>query len=214
MNAKDKKLKPSTARNALLLNLLATPGLGSLAARRWWEGIGQLILSVTGFILVLVWFIREMVPYYGLMFSDTPPPAVSLKMLNAGSGLFALAWIWSLVTSLSLTREVSAANLTAVKAFGAGLVKLDETKIQTALAALPAWKREGETISRTFQFADFVAAMKFVNAVADLAEQVQHHPDMDVRWNQVTLALSTHDAGGLTEKDFGMARQCEVLAQA
>jgi 4a-hydroxytetrahydrobiopterin dehydratase len=55
--------------------------------------------------------------------------------------------------------------------------------------------------------------MKFVNAVATLAEEAQHHPDIDVRWNRVTLALSTHDAGGLTEKDFTLARQCDALAR-
>ena len=54
--------------------------------------------------------------------------------------------------------------------------------------------------------------MKFVNAVAVLAEQAQHHPDLDVRWNKVTLALTTHDAGGLTEKDFALARQCDALS--
>jgi 4a-hydroxytetrahydrobiopterin dehydratase len=54
--------------------------------------------------------------------------------------------------------------------------------------------------------------MKFVNAVAQLAEQFQHHPDMDIRWNKVTLALTTHDAGGLAEKDFALARRCDALA--
>jgi 4a-hydroxytetrahydrobiopterin dehydratase len=52
--------------------------------------------------------------------------------------------------------------------------------------------------------------MNFVNAIADLAEQAQHHPDIDVRWNKVTLAFTTHDAGGLTEKDFALARQCDA----
>jgi 4a-hydroxytetrahydrobiopterin dehydratase len=54
--------------------------------------------------------------------------------------------------------------------------------------------------------------MKFVNSVAELAEQVQHHPDIDVRWNRVTLALTTHDAGGLTEKDLALARDCDARA--
>jgi len=56
--------------------------------------------------------------------------------------------------------------------------------------------------------------MKFVNSVAALAEQTQHHPDLDVRWNKVTLAFTTHDAGGLTNKDFALARECDELAQA
>jgi 4a-hydroxytetrahydrobiopterin dehydratase len=67
-------------------------------------------------------------------------------------------------------------------------------------------------IARTFGFKDFPAAMEFTNAVATLAEQAQHHPEIDVRWNQVTLAFTTHDAGGLTEKDFELARQCDALS--
>ena len=67
-------------------------------------------------------------------------------------------------------------------------------------------------ISRTYKFKDFPAAMKFVNAVGVLAEQVQHHPDIGVRWNEVTLALTTHDAGGLTQKDFALARECDLRA--
>jgi 4a-hydroxytetrahydrobiopterin dehydratase len=90
--------------------------------------------------------------------------------------------------------------------------KISAEKIQSALAAVPQWRRNGEIISRVFQFKDFPAAMKFVNAVAELAEQAQHHPDVDIRWNKVTLALTTHDAGGLTEKDFALAKQCDALA--
>ena len=69
----------------------------------------------------------------------------------------------------------------------------------------------GATIVRTFEFKDFPAAIKFVAAVAALAEQAWHHPDIDIRWNKVTLTLSTHDAGGLTEKDFALARQFDQL---
>ena len=102
----------------------------------------------------------------------------------------------------------------SLKNFSTGLLKLNEEKLQAAFAALPEWTRGGETISRTFVFADFPAAIKFVNAVADNAERVQHHPDVDIRWNQVTLALTTHDAGGLTEKDFALARACDALAKS
>jgi 4a-hydroxytetrahydrobiopterin dehydratase len=208
-----KKISRASARNATLLNLLATPGLGSLAARRWFEGIGQILLSVIGFILVLVWFVREMIPYYTEMFSDAAPRPVGLKMLAVGALLFAVAWVWSLVTSLSISREVSQMDVDALKFFSAGQIKPDEAKIQLALAALPDWQRKGEVISRTFQFKNFPAAMKFVDAVALVAEQVQHHPDIDIRWNKVTLALTTHDAGGLTEKDFALARKCDALSQ-
>jgi 4a-hydroxytetrahydrobiopterin dehydratase len=85
--------------------------------------------------------------------------------------------------------------------------KLSTEKIKAALAAVPEWRQSGNAIVRTFQFKDFPAAMKFVNAAADLAEAAGHHPDIDIRWNRVTLALTTHDAGGLTEKDFALAEK-------
>ena len=91
-------------------------------------------------------------------------------------------------------------------------MKLNESQIISASAGLPQWQRSGEIISRTFVFKDFPAAMKFVNAVAEIAEAAQHHPDIDIRWNKVTLALTTHDAGGLTEKDFTLAKQCDSLS--
>jgi len=121
-------------------------------------------------------------------------------------------WLWSLITSISLMREASKGDVDALKLFAAGGVKLDESKIISALATLPQWLRNGEIISRSFEFKDFPAAMRFVNAVAELAEQAQHHPDIDVRWNKVTLALTTHDADGLTEKDVALARHCDALS--
>ncbi len=92
------------------------------------------------------------------------------------------------------------------------MAKLKAAQIKTALARLPDWRRSGVVITRTFQFKDFVAAMKFVNAVARLSEKAWHHPDIDIRWNKVTLALSTHSEGGLTAKDFKLARQFDRLA--
>ena len=83
--------------------------------------------------------------------------------------------------------------------------KLDAAEIRTALTAVPEWRQSGAAITRTYQFKDFPEAMKFVNTVAELAEQAGHHPDIDIRWNRVTLTLTTHDAGGLTEKDFALA---------
>ena len=82
---------------------------------------------------------------------------------------------------------------------------LSESEIAGRLARLPGWERQGQAIRRTFSFADFGAAMAFVNRVADLAEAMDHHPDMDIRYSRVTLTLSTHDAGGLTERDFDLA---------
>ncbi len=90
--------------------------------------------------------------------------------------------------------------------------KLTPAEIRTASAGLPQWRRKGAALSRDFEFDDFVAAMKFVNAVARAAEKACHHPDIDIRWNKVTLTLSTHDAGGLTAKDFALAAKCDALA--
>lgn len=92
------------------------------------------------------------------------------------------------------------------------MAKLNSTQIKSALKSVPDWKKKGAAIARTFQFKDFPAAIKFVNAVAKLAEKAWHHPDIDVRWNKVTLTLTTHSEGGLTEKDFKLARKFVGLA--
>jgi 4a-hydroxytetrahydrobiopterin dehydratase len=89
------------------------------------------------------------------------------------------------------------------------MAKLTAAEIKTALATVPEWKLSGNAIARTYQFKDFPGAILFVNAVAELAEEAGHHPDIDIRWNRVTLTLTTHDAGGLTEKDFALARNCD-----
>ncbi|MGD0351286.1 MAG: 4a-hydroxytetrahydrobiopterin dehydratase [Verrucomicrobiota bacterium] len=90
--------------------------------------------------------------------------------------------------------------------------KLTAAQIQSALATVPDWKKKDATIARTFPFKDFPTAIKFVDAVAELAEQAWHHPDIDIRWNKVTLTLTTHDAGGLTKKDFVLARKFDELS--
>ena len=90
--------------------------------------------------------------------------------------------------------------------------KLNASQIKTKLATVPDWTKKGSTIVRTFQFKDFVAAVRFVNAVARLAEKAWHHPDIDIRWNKVSLTLTTHDAGGLTTKDFTLAHRFDRLA--
>jgi 4a-hydroxytetrahydrobiopterin dehydratase len=82
---------------------------------------------------------------------------------------------------------------------------LTETEIQEGLPRLPGWEHYGKEIRRTWSFADFRGSMVFVNRVAELAETAGHHPDVDIRYSKVTLALSTHDAGGLTARDFALA---------
>jgi 4a-hydroxytetrahydrobiopterin dehydratase len=210
-----KPVSRAKARNAAMLNLLATPGLGSLLCRRWIAGAGQLVLCVAGFAVFMVWFVKQMIQYYGLINNDVPPPpAHPIWWIAAvGVSLVTVSWLWSAVTSVSLMREASADNLQAIKNFAAPpMPKLEENLIAPALATVPLWQRQGDMISRTFQFKDFPGAMKFVNAMAALAEQAWHHPDIDIRWNKVTLALTTHDAGGLTQKDFDLARQFDQLS--
>jgi len=79
------------------------------------------------------------------------------------------------------------------------------------LSALPAWKFEAGELARTFQFEDFRAAVRFVNRIAEVAEEAGHHPDIDLRYNRVRLGLATHDAGGLTAKDFDLAACIDKL---
>jgi 4a-hydroxytetrahydrobiopterin dehydratase len=92
------------------------------------------------------------------------------------------------------------------------MTKLTDGQIEAALANRPEWAHVGEAIQRTYQFKDFVVAMKFVDQVALAAEQAQHHPDMLIRYSKVTLTLATHDAGGITEKDFALAARADELA--
>ncbi len=86
---------------------------------------------------------------------------------------------------------------------------LRDEEISRQLEDLPDWHRsqDGSAISATFQLTDFGAALTFVNQVADAAEQTDHHPDIDIRWNRVTLVLSTHSEGGLTQLDIKLAHR-------
>jgi 4a-hydroxytetrahydrobiopterin dehydratase len=88
---------------------------------------------------------------------------------------------------------------------------LSDGEIVKQLMGLPGWNRVGNEIRKMYEFPDFARAVGFVNSVALYAEKVNHHPDIDIRWNKVTLAFSTHSAGGLTEKDFSLARDIELL---
>jgi 4a-hydroxytetrahydrobiopterin dehydratase len=89
-------------------------------------------------------------------------------------------------------------------------VRLDEAGVAAALRAAPGWERAGAEIRRTYRFRDFREALAFVNRVGGLAEAAGHHPDIDIRYNTVTLALTTHDAGGLSAKDFELARSIDA----
>ena len=88
---------------------------------------------------------------------------------------------------------------------------LTPEQVATELAATPDWLISDGQLTRTVTRKDFRDALLFVNAVGFLAERAEHHPDISIAWNAVTLSLSTHSAGGLTENDFGLARQVSDL---
>lgn len=88
---------------------------------------------------------------------------------------------------------------------------LNETQVQTRAAEVPNWTVEGKKLKQVMTFKDFIAAMEFVNKLIEPAEAAGHHPDITISYNKVTICLTTHDAGGLTEKDFAMAKQISSL---
>jgi 4a-hydroxytetrahydrobiopterin dehydratase len=89
---------------------------------------------------------------------------------------------------------------------------LTDPEIQQALTSLNGWQRNGTAIQRVLRFADFKQAMQFVNKIADAAEQANHHPDIDIRYNTVTMALVSHDSGGVTQRDVRMAETINKIA--
>ncbi|MBM4008206.1 MAG: 4a-hydroxytetrahydrobiopterin dehydratase [Planctomycetes bacterium] len=92
------------------------------------------------------------------------------------------------------------------------VTRLKDAEVESRMRSIPAWKRTGDLIEREFTFPDFVAAMRFVNRVAEEAERSQHHPDIHVLYNRVRLGYSTHDAGGLSERDFTAAVAVDRIA--
>jgi 4a-hydroxytetrahydrobiopterin dehydratase len=91
--------------------------------------------------------------------------------------------------------------------------RIPESEVGQWLERVPDWQRVGNEIERTFRFRDFREAIAFVVQVALLAERIDHHPDIEIRYRQVTLRLSTHSAGGLTEKDFHLAQQIDTALE-
>lgn len=89
--------------------------------------------------------------------------------------------------------------------------RLTEDQVSERLKAIPHWSRSGQSIVRTFEAPSFLEGIAFVNSVAEIAEARDHHPDIDIRYNRVTLTLSTHDQGGLTERDFDVAEAVDAV---
>lgn len=91
--------------------------------------------------------------------------------------------------------------------------KLSDLEIQRALGGLPGWARRGENLTKTFAFERFADGIAFVGRVAKAADDMNHHPDIDVRYTKITMALSTHDAGGITSSDLQLADRIEALSR-
>lgn len=89
---------------------------------------------------------------------------------------------------------------------------LSDDEIATRLAGLPGWERSADSISRTFERGDFVGSVKFVESLVEPAEAMNHHPDVEISWDKVTVTLSTHSEGGLTAADFELAEKIDGLA--
>jgi 4a-hydroxytetrahydrobiopterin dehydratase len=88
---------------------------------------------------------------------------------------------------------------------------LTANQVSLHLKTVPNWSKRAQTIHRAFKFGGFLKGIDFVNRIARLAQKMNHHPDIDIRFNKVTLKLTTHDEGGITKKDFSLARQCDEV---
>lgn len=88
---------------------------------------------------------------------------------------------------------------------------LDDSEIRTRLDDLQGWTREGDAIRKTYTLDSFPAAIAFVNLIADIAQKADHHPDIDIRFDRVACTLATHSEGGLTSRDFELARQIDAV---
>lgn len=90
--------------------------------------------------------------------------------------------------------------------------KLSDLEIRRALGTLPGWSRKGDALTKTYSFARFADGIRFVQQVAESADGMDHHPDIDIRYTKVTFSLSTHDAGGITQRDLDLAKAIEQAA--
>lgn len=92
------------------------------------------------------------------------------------------------------------------------MARLDERQIEEHLAKTPGWAREGETITREQACGDFAGSVELVNRIAPVAEEMNHHPDLGISWDTVTVTITTHSEGGLTPNDFELARRIDELS--
>ncbi len=92
------------------------------------------------------------------------------------------------------------------------MARLSDEEIKERLSGLEGWQRDGEAIRRVFELDDFKGSVDFVNRLTPEAEEMNHHPDLEISWNKVTVTISTHSEGGLTGNDFELARKVDQLA--
>jgi 4a-hydroxytetrahydrobiopterin dehydratase len=92
------------------------------------------------------------------------------------------------------------------------MATLSESEIEEGLGALSGWERSGEAITKRFERGDFVGSVEFVRRLIEPAEEMNHHPDLEISWDTVTVTLSTHSEGGLTSADFELAEKIDALA--
>ena len=111
-----------------------------------------------------------------------------------------LSFIFAIAIAFSFSPQVMA-NTTP----------LTQTEIERELSTVPQWQQQGNNITRTFEFKNFVEAIDFVNKLVEPSETAAHHPDIAISYNKVTVSLTTHDAGGLTQEDFKLARTFSEL---
>ena len=90
-------------------------------------------------------------------------------------------------------------------------MRLKRGQVEAELAKVKGWRLRGKSISRLFVFEDFMQGIRFINRIAPFAERMNHHPDIDIRYNKVKLTLTTHDEGGLTRKDFKLAERIDRI---
>ena len=88
---------------------------------------------------------------------------------------------------------------------------LDDETIEARLAELDGWERQGDTITKSFKRGDFVGSVEFVRKLVEPAEDMGHHPDLSLSWDEVRITITTHAAGGLTESDFELAKRIDAL---
>ena len=93
------------------------------------------------------------------------------------------------------------------------MATLDDAEIERLLADIEGWERAGEAIRKEFKRDDFVGSVEFVRALVEPAEEMGHHPDLEISWDTVTVTITTHSEGGLTSNDFELARRIDALAQ-